>query len=236
MQNFSSSSFIKPRYICCQHHYIALTVIPSEHSWLGLEARRPSGLSQWSQVRPLGTGESCSCLCLTNTYENIPRCIFSNLHSWQIIWVGKLFGRKSRRRTKKEKDNLNNRQSEECVRIMDSEFAIYDWKMNSWLYLLFSPCSRLASSRWPATWSPAASRTSTRRWPGRLTDDHEDDYCHSDDDCRSEDVCRSHWWSWWWQLSLWRWLSLWLMITMVTTAILMIVMAVTDKGKHSGEH
>ena len=109
-------------------------------------------------------------------------------------------------------------------------------RMNSWLYLLFSPCSRLASSRWPATWSPAASRTSTRRWPGRLTDDHEDDYCHSDDDCRSEDVCRSHWWSWLYQLSLWRWLSLWLMITMVSTAILMIVMAVTDKEKHSGEH
>ena len=67
-------------------------------------------------------------------------------------------------------------------------------------------------------------------------DDLDDDYCHSDDDCRSEDVCRSHWWSWWWQLSLWRWLSLWLMITMVSTAILMIVMAVTDKEKHSGEH
>ena len=60
-------------------------------------------------------------------------------------------------------------------------------RMNSWLYLLFSPCSRLASSRWPATWSPAASRTSTRRWPGRLTDDHEDDHCHSGDDCHSED-------------------------------------------------
>ena len=88
--------------------------------------------------------------------------------------------------THRQTDNLKN-----VLEFWIQNLLCMTEEMNSWNCSLFSPCSPLASSPWPATWSPAASRTSIRRWPGRLTDDLDDDHCYSGDDCRSDEDCQT---------------------------------------------
>ena len=103
-----------------------------------------------------------------------------------------------------------NRQSEEFVRILDSEFAIYDWK-NEFLHL-FTVQSVLA----PGFFTMASNVVTS-----------------SFKDIHPEMARSPDWWSWWWLLWLWRWLSLWrwlplsLMILVMTIVTLAMIVALT---------